>query len=253
MRLGASLKVCMSEAFVLLHGFAGRARDLDGLKSHIQSQQPGSRILTPDLYYEKGLTPQLHLTDWISGFDEWLRAQGVTQATLVGYSMGGRLALNWSLKLGASVRHNVIAVSSRPGVWSQEGIAKRRAFDQEWAEKFRQLDFDVLNQQWQQLPVFERTLKGELHSEIDRELLAQSLLNWSPARHVFTEQELERAQSRCFWVYGAKDKVYDPVADQLRKRASAQVFILPNAGHRVHKDDPAGLADVISEVTLQGR
>jgi 2-succinyl-6-hydroxy-2,4-cyclohexadiene-1-carboxylate synthase len=238
----------MFNSLVCLHGFAGGPGDWSDALSMMKNPLASRHVLLPNLYLENTLSPKCSMSQWVEAFDNWLLANGAENPLVVGYSMGARLALNWLVQHGGRSHSAVVAISARPGVWQSDAIAKRLQFDSHWANKFRSMDHKQLNEQWQALPVFENTKKSELPTNIDRELLALSFENWTPAKHLFSEQQLLEVYDKVHWIFGGRDKVYQPVVEPMALREGNSVYVVEQAGHRVLKDRPEEVAQIVDEI-----
>lgn len=156
---------------------------------------------------------------------------------LLGYSMGGRLALH-ALLNGATYRQAVI-VSSGLGV---EGEARpaRLASDEQWARVFESAPWDEAILGWNAQPVLRGSaaLPRREH-DFDRRELARQLREWSPAVLPPIASRLSEIRIPVLWVAGERDQKY---VDEGRRAVSllpkAELWICPGAGHRVPWDQP---------------
>jgi 2-succinyl-6-hydroxy-2,4-cyclohexadiene-1-carboxylate synthase len=219
---------------VLLHGFWGRPQDwnevLRGLPLNVE-------VHAPDLYEDPVLSPGIELKDWVKHFVNWCESRGAgAPVDLVGYSMGGRLALQALLQHPRLFRRALI-LSANPEIPRQEH-KDREAWENQWAEKFQTQPWIELESAWQEQSVFTgsrgvaRRRKDEL-----REKLAQSLINWSPRRHLAGLEEVKALSPAVEWAFGALDQKYVEVAKTLASLpVQGQINIIPNAGHRLFTD-----------------
>ena len=105
-----------------LHGFLGNPRDWDFLRD------AGFEIETPPL--------------------DAIPAHG---DILLGYSLGGRLALQ-ALLAGANYKRAIL-VSTGLGIEDESARAARRASDEAWAQRFESEDFETVIADWNAQPV----------------------------------------------------------------------------------------------------
>ena len=153
-----------------------------------------------------------------------LRARRSTDL-LLGYSMGGRLALGI---LENIAMQQAIIVSAGLNAPDEE----RRARDEEWARRFESEEWSSLMRAWNAQPVFGGRVLDRREKDYDRAELARQLRDYSPA--VLPPPQLERIETPILWIAGERDTKYVDVA----KRAvaclpHAELWICPNAGHRV--------------------
>ncbi|EKX44469.1 hypothetical protein GUITHDRAFT_72176, partial [Guillardia theta CCMP2712] len=131
---------------LLLHGFLGCKEDWDPLVPALL-QDGTCSCLAVDLpghgdfaWKQGGMSSQLALSWEVSCFllDMLLQRLGVSSCVLVGYSMGGRLALNFALKHPARVKSMCI-LSAHPGLESSEERFQRVWADRARADELRRL------------------------------------------------------------------------------------------------------------------
>lgn len=180
-----------------------------------------------------------HPADW-----DFLRARGIpinavdlsqippAGDVLLGYSMGGRLALH-ALLSGARFRRAVI-VSAGLGVEDEADRAARKSADEEWARRFEADDWDGLLTDWNAQPVFGGHRMSRRQSDFDRQQLADALRRFSPGVLPPLAPRLHEITIPVLWIAGQRDEKY--VAEARRAVASlpnAELWICPDAGHRV--------------------
>lgn len=149
---------------------------------------------------------------------------------LLGYSMGGRLALAM-LELRAMKK--AIIVSAGLNAPDEE----RRKRDEEWARRFEREDWPTLMRDWNAQPVFGGHVLERREENYDRAALAHQLREYSPA--VLPPPQLERIETPILWIAGERDAKYVDIAKRAIKRLpKAELWICPNAGHRVPWEQP---------------
>ena len=145
------------------------------------------------------------------------------EEVILGYSMGGRLAL-----AEAHRYEKAVIVSAGLNAPDEE----RRARDEAWAQRFETEEWGSLMQAWNAQPVFGGHAIERREQDYDRAELARQLREWSPA--VLPPPALESIATPVLWVAGARDAKYVDVARQAVARLPhAELWICPNAGHRV--------------------
>ncbi len=182
-----------------LHGFLGNPHDWDFLRD------AGFAIETPPL-------------DAIPPHGD----------TLLGYSLGGRLALH-ALLAGAQYER-AIFVSTGLGVEGDEARAARRAADEAWAQRFESEDFDSVMAAWNEQPV----LAGPSLARTRDDYNPRALREWSSGALPPVASRLHELTISTLWVAGAKDSKYVAEAKRGASLApGARVVIVDGAGHRV--------------------
>jgi len=130
-----------------LHGFLGKPSDWKDLfqKSDLQT------IHAVDIFNAFSLDS---LTDWIEGFNQSIeRKRAGSLRVLMGYSLGGRLALH-ALFQNPTLWDAAIIISAHPGLSSDNEKHQRLSIDEEWACRFENEPWDELMQAWNSRDVF---------------------------------------------------------------------------------------------------
>ena len=144
---------------------------------------------------------------------------------LLGYSMGGRLALRM---LELHPMQKAIIVSAGLNAPDDE----RRKRDEEWARRFETEAWPTLMRDWNAQPVFGGHALDRREEDYDRAELARQLREYSPA--VLPPPELERIETPVLWIAGERDAKYVDIARRAVARLPrAELWICPDAGHRV--------------------
>jgi len=144
---------------------------------------------------------------------------------LLGYSMGGRLALRM---LELQPMQKAIIVSAGLNAPDEE----RRKRDEEWARRFESEEWSSLMRAWNAQPVFGGHVLERREEDYDRAELARQLREYSPA--VLPPPRLERIETPILWIAGARDAKYAEVAQRAVARLPrAELWLCPEAGHRV--------------------
>jgi 2-succinyl-6-hydroxy-2,4-cyclohexadiene-1-carboxylate synthase len=149
---------------------------------------------------------------------------------LLGYSMGGRLALQL---LERERFTKAIIVSSGLNAPDDD----RRIRDEAWARRFESEEWTSLMQAWNAQPVFGGHQLERREADYERHELARQLREWSPA--VLPSPRLEVIDTPILWIAGERDAKYVDVAHQAVARLPhAELWICPDAGHRVPWEQP---------------
>jgi 2-succinyl-6-hydroxy-2,4-cyclohexadiene-1-carboxylate synthase len=223
-----------------LHGFLGGPQDFDFLEPEIKSRGIDVRVSAPNLFDIASLSmPQCV---------EKLCAQGSPGEVLLGYSMGGRLAMQVFAQDRAHARA-LIVVSASAGDLSPEQREQRLADDEQWARRFEQEKWDSLIARWNMRAAFGGARSGLLRKESDyrRDQLASTLRNWSVARQPPMLIQLASETRPILWLVGERDSGYVAKATQAKKMIPAiQLRIIENAAHRVPWENSSRFLDEVA-------
>jgi 2-succinyl-6-hydroxy-2,4-cyclohexadiene-1-carboxylate synthase len=159
---------------------------------------------------------------------------------LLGYSLGGRLALHALL---AGARYDrAIFVSTGLGIEGSEAQAARRALDEAWARRFENEDFDSVIAAWNAQPI----LAGPALSRSRQDYDSRALRQWSSGALSPVASRLHELTIPTLWIAGARDSKY--VAEAKRAASLARggrVVIVEDAGHRLPWERPAEFIKII--------
>lgn len=216
---------------VCLHGFWGQPSDWDFLKAALHREGVHATIEAVDLYSDPGLSDSDSLWKWAERFCAGVSGKPV----LLGYSMGGRLALH-ALALRPGLFSGAVIVSADPGLLTVEEKAARAVSDENWARRFEQEPWSVLNHDWNAQPVFDAETPetkelSRRESDFLRPLLAASLRAWSLSRQENLLPRLSGLDLPVLWLAGERDKKYAAILEKVR--GLGETFLVAGAGHRV--------------------
>jgi 2-succinyl-6-hydroxy-2,4-cyclohexadiene-1-carboxylate synthase len=153
---------------------------------------------------------------------------------LLGYSMGGRLALDLLQR-----RRFDRAVIISAGLNAPDESRKQR--DEEWARRFESEEWGSLMRAWNAQEVFGGHVVERREEDFDRAELARQLREYSPA--VLPPPRLEVIDTPLLWIAGERDAKYVEIARRAVARLPhAELWICPDAGHRVPWEQPDALA-----------
>lgn len=152
---------------------------------------------------------------------------------IIGYSMGGRRALQEAHRFSKAV-----IVSAGINAPDPERVQR----DEAWARRFEDDVWDDVIRDWNAQPVFGGHAVVRREADHDRAELARALREWSPA--VMPPPRLEEIATPILWVAGARDAKYVEIAREAVDRLpDATLWICPEAGHRVPWEQPQAFVD----------
>lgn len=229
----------MQTRTILLHGFLGEPADWKEVVSFSPSVE---QFVIPDLFRNETLMPQDTIEHWSKQFFKWYQELfGEEPFNLVGYSLGGRLALE---VLSQNSRHvkKAILLSTHLGLQTEVEKSDRLKSDKIWGEKFRTLEFEQVLNEWNSQAVLRtsqtepvRTLQRSVHLKLAKSLEVWSLGRQSP----FSIQQIQKTE--LMFVVGERDDKFKKL--YLDREINATV--LKDAGHRLIFDQPMAVAKII--------
>ncbi len=195
-----------------------------------------------------GLDPSNDFATWARAFNARIRQQFPEgPRILVGYSLGGRLALH-ALQADSGLYEKAIFVSANPGLQRSKDQEDRARTDLSWSQKFLETPWAALMKEWGSQTAFKDSTYEPQRSEeaYSRALLSQALLQWSLSQQMDFRDLIAQLSEKILWVAGEKDIKFSSISMDLKKRSPGLAsLILPKASHRVMFDQPHGLAQAM--------
>ncbi len=168
---------------------------------------------------------------------------------LVGYSLGGRLALH-ALIDNSSLWKGAMIISAHPGLENEESKNQRLIMDASWALRFLAQDWDSLIKKWNDQPVFLSSLIPErFEQNYNREILCDMITYWSLAQQENLSDSIAKLSTLIYWVVGEKDDKFVTISNKLSfKNEDSKVMIMKDAGHRLPWDNPTAFIQALKEL-----
>jgi len=235
---------------VALHGFTGQGADFDPLRATLP---PGTSLAAPDLpgHGSKSLLRDLAAYSLPAHLDIISEAATAPQITLLGYSMGGRLALHWAIAHPERIRR-LILVGASPGLATPEERDERRLADATLADFIRTRGLEAFFNYWHNQTFFQPMLglpKERLapilacRAQNDPEGLAISLENIGTGTLPSLWHRLKEIRFPVDLVTGEHDAKFARLALKMGAHLpKARHSMIEGAGHAVHLEKPADLA-----------
>ena len=213
----------------------------DRLKAEISDLE----VVAEDLYAKQFVG----FDDWTEDFCNRVESEANGEKSiLLGYSLGGRLALHACLAK-PSLWCGVIVISADPGSGGPDEKKLQLEKDKQWAERFRSEPMKSLLAEWDHLPVFcsipnPVPLNPE---ELDAEKIARLFEVFSKGCQRDLLPELSKLEAPpVLYLSGEKDKKYGELGEKLA--ASCPIVrhrVIPQAGHRVPWENPDSFTRVL--------
>lgn len=167
------------------------------------------------------------------------------EATLLGYSMGGRIALYTSF---SGFFRALILESTSAGLVSEYEQEQRRASDEVLAQRIEREGVAAFVNYWEQLPLFasQQSLPPEVREKLHNQRLsnnatglANSLRGVGTGAHPALYDKLSSLDIPVLLIAGELDTKFCTIARQMAASLPhVQLAIVPNAGHTVHLEQP---------------
>lgn len=237
----------VAPALVLLHGFTHTGRSWDGVAWALRERY---RPLAPDLrgHGSAGGATPVTLEAVVSDLDRLVPGRFV----LAGYSMGGRIALQYALARPARVRRLVL-VGATAGIADSTERTARVETDEQLARDIERMPIEAFAARWAGTPVLADQppkVAERVHADRLRNTpqgLARALRGLGAGALPPVWHRLSELQIPVLLVVGERDekflKIAQAMADEI---ASALLEVIPGAGHAVHLERPEAVAAAIA-------
>ena len=238
-----------------LHGAAGMAADWRGFAKLLAATGIGSRAV--DLWRFLECQP-MSLTEFGSALNADASGQvfrGSSRA-LLGYSMGGRLALHALLEKDHPWQAAVI-VSTHPGLETESERALRRATDAQWATQSLAGNWQQFLDAWNAQAVLGTAPMRDPQASSSliarRREVARSFVDWSLGTQQPLWERMGEISIPLLWVVGENDPKFLALAERATALIpNAHLAIAPGAGHRAPWEAESWFADQVARFLKLG-
>ncbi len=242
---------------LLLHGFTGSSETMTSTARALQARHRTLRVDLPghghsdapddpDAYTMASCAEQLARV---------LDALGIPTAHLLGYSMGGRLALGMAVLRPERVR-SLVLVGASAGIADPAARAERVRADEALADEILDGGLETFVERWMALPLF-ATQRGRLGAEAWEAArkqrlrnrprgLARSLRGCGSGAQPALHGRLHEVAAPALVAAGADDAKFLVIAEELiAGLPRAERCVVPEAGHACHLENPSAFADAV--------
>ncbi|MDQ0216564.1 2-succinyl-6-hydroxy-2,4-cyclohexadiene-1-carboxylate synthase [Oikeobacillus pervagus] len=236
------------EPLLLLHGFTGESSTWDKLMEQLS---PRFQCIAVDIVgHGKSAKPD-NINDYkiervAENITFILNELNINQTHVLGYSMGGRLALTMAILFPEKVK-SLILESASPGIKTEEERRKRRESDHLLANRIIQLGIERFVNDWENIPLFstQKRLPIHIQQSIRKQRLSQSPLGLANSlRGMGTGEQpsfwgdLHNVEIPVLLVTGAVDEKFCRIANEMKKSLPhAEWTRVLGVGHTIHVED----------------
>lgn len=220
-----------------LHGFLGTPQDWDPFLNSFRAKFYATEL---------SCTGRKGFYEWAHAFNRRI-APDPESKILLGYSLGGRLAMHALLE-NPDLWNAAIIVSANPGLPCKRKKEERLASDIAWSKKFLEEPWESLMKQWNAREALATsTALARREEDYSREELSRHLVNLSLGNQEDLSERLAKIMIPILWMAGENDPHYAMLAKNFRPaHPRSKIWIAPNSGHRIPWDSPAAFAAEIA-------
>lgn len=241
---------------VMLHGFTGSTTTWQQTIEELSSDY---HVVAIDLVGHgstavPGTVERYSMEQHIADLHEVLQQLEIAQPIVLGYSMGGRLALGYTVMYPKEVA-SLILESSSPGLRTAEEQLERRTADAKLADRIEHEGIKKFVDFWQDIPLFhsQKKLSTTQQQAIRNERLnqqptglANSLRGMGTGSQPSYWQELSQLTLPVLLLTGSEDEKFEKIAEEMAESLpNAQHETINDAGHAIHVEKPQQFATMI--------
>lgn len=245
------------EPLVMLHGFTGSAQTW---RNQIPAFSQHFEVITPDLLgHGETSAPKMPeryriehaAADLINMFD----ALRLMKVNLVGYSMGGRLALYTAAHYPHRIK-SLVLESASPGIREEAEQARRREEDERLAGRLEKDGLQAFIEYWEQLPLWD-TQKHTMSDEA-RQILRAERMSHQASGLINSLRGMGTGIQRSLWgrlpdllipvqlLVGELDAKFVHINQEMATLLpDMRLARIAGVGHAVHLEKPSTFEEVV--------
>lgn len=171
---------------------------------------------------------------------------------LVGYSLGGRIALYYALQSSCHKGNlqGLILEGANLGLINETEKAARWQHDLKWANRFCTEPATQVLEDWYQQPVFAHLNPQQRADLIQKRAancganIGNMLTATSLAKQPYLGDKVRSSSLPIYYFVGEKDHKFRNMAEQ----ENFNIRLIPNAGHNAHLENPQFFAQLLTEI-----
>lgn len=245
------------QTIVCLHGFTGTKDTW----AQFAEALPTTRIIAVDLIGHGHTSAPMDTVlytaeaqvDSLRQFFDTLQLRSVI---LLGYSMGGRLALSFATRYPQYVEQ-LILESASPGLADDQARAERKEADDALAQRIEQDGVEAFVNRWENIPLFatQKHLPAAVQQAVRQERLSQrshglanSLRGFGTGVQPSNWHVLDTLTMPVLLLTGAHDEKFCVLAEKMEKHLeNVTHLVIPDVGHAIHVENLAQFATMVKE------
>ncbi len=228
-----------------LHGAVGTAADWFPFRDAMESRGYPVRAVDPWRFLD--CCPRT-LADTAVSLNAEVQANA-GKNLLVGYSMGGRIALH-ALLAKNSPWDAAVIIGAHPGLETEEDKIARRQIDTDWSVKCLHGEWETFLAEWQAQGILQDagSLSDRTPLRLRRKEIARSFLDWSLGAQENLWPRLPEIKIPVLWLTGEKDEKFTTLAERAAAlMPNARHQVIPHAGHRLPWQQAQAFTDAVIE------
>lgn len=174
---------------------------------------------------------------------------------ILGYSMGGRMAMQYIVSYKPETLMFLIAESASPGIQNYDERMERRQSDEALAKKIESHSAEWFADFWAQVPIFESQKalpEAVQHTIWERRasnepyVLANTLRGTGQGQTPYVAKDLLHLSIEILYIAGSLDTKYAHIGRTIFDHENAVVHVVEGAGHNVHVEKPKEFNEILA-------
>lgn len=184
----------------------------------------------------------------------------IGQTSILGYSMGGRLALTFAIKYPEKVK-KLILESASPGLKTESEREARRIQDERLASRIKESGIEKFVDYWENISLFQtqKKLPESIRQQIRTERLGNnsiglinSLTGMGTGAQPSWWDELDQISAPVFLITGSIDEKFCIIAKSMMDGLkNGKWLTIDECGHAIHVEKPKIFGTIVNEFLSQ--
>lgn len=245
---------------VFLHGFLGSSDDWSETIDHLKADYYCVCLDLPG--HGHSVTSAAPLEEGFAYCHRLIRRAlndlHIQRYTLIGYSLGGRIALDYARTQNDPDLQQLILESCHTGLATQADKEQRYQHDLNWAKRFATESVMQSVYEWYEQAIFsdlscpekDRLIKKRSHNYgvcLANMLLATSLSKQTDSLPFLQNDSLKIKPLTIYYCFGERDLKFKKLADKLSSQTNIKVTEFDGAGHNLHHQSPLKYAQFLMQ------
>jgi len=245
-----------SLSIIFLHGFTGSINDWEYIFNYLPTDLRIIAIDLPGHGHSSSIDKVKYYTiEFISRIIDAVTSElELNKFSLCGYSMGGRVALNYSIT-HQNLISKLILISSTAGIEKKNDQQMRIESDEMLCSMIEKNGIDYFVDYWKNLPLFSslKRIDSNIYNSIIEQKkqntstgLVNSLRGFGTGKMIPMWDSLDKLTLETLLVCGELDKKFININTEMNQKIiNSKLRIIPNVGHNVCMENPGELSDLL--------
>ncbi|MCA1028802.1 2-succinyl-6-hydroxy-2,4-cyclohexadiene-1-carboxylate synthase [Cytobacillus kochii] len=249
------------EPIMALHGFTGNSNGWRFYSEIISDRT----IIAPDIIGHGQSESPEHISHYqieeqAAMLAHLINVMKISKVDVIGYSMGGRLAITFALLFPEKV-HRLILESTTPGINSIEDREKRMINDMKICQLIKDKEIEGFVNYWENIPLFASQKKLTAHKREqvrtqrlrnNPQGLINSLIGMGTGAQPSWWTAIAKLQMPVLILTGSIDQKFCTIGEEMSMRIQRATHqTIEKSGHTVHLEKPLQYVDEIETFLLE--